>query len=190
MLGGMTGPDRPAGAANRYSAATIALHWLMLALLASVYATIELRELFPRGSESRELMKSWHYLLGLSVFALVWLRLLARAAAPPPRTDPPLPRWQRSLSAATHAALYALMIAMPVAGWLMLSAAGEPVSFLGVALPPLASPSESLAARVGELHEVGGRIGYAVIGLHAAAALFHHFLLRDDVLRRMLPQRG
>ena len=68
---------------NRYSPISVWLHWLMLILLIGVYATIELRGIFERGSEARELIKTAHYLLGLSVFVLVWLRLLARLVTPP-----------------------------------------------------------------------------------------------------------
>ena len=61
-----------------YSRVSIALHWLMLVLLAAVYACIELREYYPRGSDIREGLKTWHFMLGLSVFVLVWVRLVAR----------------------------------------------------------------------------------------------------------------
>jgi len=65
--------------AARWGSLSIALHWLMLILMVGVYACIELKGFFPKGSETRELLKQWHFMLGLSVFALVWLRLLARA---------------------------------------------------------------------------------------------------------------
>ena len=58
-----------------FSRFSIMMHWLMLALLAGVYACIELREFYPRGSDVREGLKTWHFMLGLSVFALVWVRL-------------------------------------------------------------------------------------------------------------------
>ncbi len=70
---------------QRYSPLSIGLHWLMLLLMAAVYATIELKGNFPKGSDTRELLKHWHFMLGLGVFALVWLRLLARWVRPVPR---------------------------------------------------------------------------------------------------------
>jgi cytochrome b561 len=167
-----------------FSRLSIAMHWLMLALLAAVYACIELRELYPRGSDLREGLKTWHFMLGLSVFVLVWIRLIARAVSPRgslPRT------WPGALAAAVHLALYGLMIAMPVMGWTVLSAEGDPVPFFGLTLPPLVPVDESLAERVEGLHETVGVVGYWLIGLHAAAALFHHYMLRDGTLRRMLP---
>lgn len=173
----------------RYGGLIIALHWFMLLLLAAIYATIELRELFPRGSDPREAMKAWHFMLGLSVLAFVAVRVVVRLTGPHPPIVPPPPRWQRLLAGAMHVALYAFMLLMPIAGWLILSAEGEAISFFGLPLPPLVAPDEALAERMEELHELGGTIGYILIGLHAAAALAHHYLIGDNVLRRMLPGR-
>lgn len=167
-----------------FSGLSIALHWLMLALLAAVYACIELRELYPRGSDPREALKTWHFMLGLSVFALVWVRVAARALSP---RGPVQRTWTGVLATAVHLALYGLMIAMPLMGWMVLSAEGDPVPFFGLTLPPLVGANEGLAERVEELHETIGVAGYWLIGLHAAASLFHHYVLRDGTLRRMLP---
>jgi cytochrome b561 len=172
---------------GRYSSVTIILHWLTLALFVGVYATIELRELYPRGSVLREGLKTWHYMLGLTVFVLVWLRIVARLLSP--ALAPFETGWRHAISKATHAALYALMIGMPLAGWLILSAEGDPVPFLGFELPPLIGTDGALAERIEELHELGGTVGYWLIGLHAAAALFHHYVLRDGSMARMLPWR-
>ena len=170
--------------AQRYSPMSIGLHWLMLLLIAAVYATIELKGNFPKGSETRELLKHWHFMLGLSVFALVWLRLLARWLKPVAI----LPGWPERLSRWMHLALYVLMIALPLLGWLTLSADGEPIPFYGLELPPLVGANSARADQFKELHEVLAQAGYWLIGVHAAAALLHHYVLRDDTLRRMLPK--
>lgn len=170
-----------------YSAPAIALHWLMLALLASVYACIELRELFEKGSEPRELLKTWHFMLGLSVFALVWLRLFVRWRSPVAPISPAPSPWQQRMATWVHALLYGLMIGMPLGGWLMLSAAGKPIPFFGLELPALIGPDKKLASEIKEIHETVGVAGYWLIGLHAAAALLHHYVLRDNTLQRMLP---
>jgi cytochrome b561 len=89
-----------------------------------------------------------------------------------------------------HVALYALMIGMPLAGWLMLSAAAKPIPLFGLQLPALIGESKALADLIEEIHETGGTVGYYLIGLHAAAALFHHYVKRDNTLPRMLPSRN
>jgi cytochrome b561 len=81
------------------------------------------------------------------------------------------------------------MIGMPIAGWLILSAEGKSIPFFGLELPPLVGANEALVEQVEEIHELGGTIGYWLIGIHAAASLFHHYVLRDRVLLRMMPRR-
>lgn len=175
---------------DRYSAASIALHWIMLLLLAAVYAAMELREYYPRGSDPRETLKSLHYMLGLTVLLFVAIRIYARATRRAPPIVPPLRNWQRAAAGVTHLALYALMIAMPIAGWVILSAEGTPVPFWGLTLPPLVAESKALAHQVEEVHETIGKIGYFLIGIHAAAALLHHYVVRDNTLLRMIPRRS
>lgn len=172
---------------SRYGALSIGLHWLMLLLLATVYACIELREIYPKGSEPREALKAWHFMLGLSVLALVSLRLLLRLVVPTPRIEPAPASWQLRLAGLMHLALYGLMIGMPFGGWLILSAADKPVPFFGWELPPLTGPDKPLAELVKEIHETAGVAGYWLIAGHALAGLFHHYVIRDNTLRRMLP---
>ncbi|MDO9618454.1 MAG: cytochrome b [Pseudomonas sp.] len=175
---------------TRYGKLSIALHWLMLILIAGVYACIELKGNFPKGSDGRELLKQWHFMLGLAVFALVWLRLLARSLNPTPAIVPALPAWQAIPSKLMHLALYALMIGAPLAGWLILSAAGKPIPFFGLELPALINKDPDLAGTIKEWHELAGSAGYWLIGLHAAAGLLHHFVVRDNTLTRILPGRS
>jgi len=174
---------------NRYGTVSIALHWLTLAILIGVYACINLTDLYPRGSDPREALKTWHFMLGLTVLALVALRLLNRLVGHAPVVTPPLPRWQQRLAGAIHIALYALMIVMPILGWLLLSASGKPIPFFGSQLPSLLAANKALAGQLKEVHETVGTIGYFLIGAHALAALFHHFINRDNTLVRMLPGR-
>lgn len=186
----MNALPRPSpSASSRYAPAVIALHWITVLLIVAVYVLMEFRGIYPRGSEGREMMKSWHYTVGLSVLVLAVLRLGLRLAGSTPPIEPPPPAWQQRLSGLAHLALYALMIGMPLLGWLTLSAGGDPIPFFGAHLPPLVGASESLADNVKEVHEAFGTIGYALIGLHAAAALFHHYRVGDNTLLRMMPRR-
>jgi|GEM_PF-5807 len=172
---------------ERYGSLSIGLHWLMFLLLIAVYACIELRGFFPKGSDPREALKTWHYMLGLSVFVLVWLRLLSKMMGHFPHIEPDPSRWQKLLARLMHVALYALMIFMPLAGWLMLSAEGKPIPFFGLQLPALINESKNAAELIKKIHVTSGTVGYFLIGLHALAALFHHYVIRDNTLRRMLP---
>ena len=165
-----------------YSRLSIALHWLMLALLVAVYAAILLREEYPRGSDIREALKAWHFSLGLSVFILVGLRAVARLLH---RGRSHARGFFGIAAAAMHLALYAFMIAMPLLGWTVLSAEGDPIQLFGLPLPPLTGPNEALAEQAETIHETLGTVGYWLVGLHAAAALMHHYVLRDGTLRRM-----
>jgi superoxide oxidase len=174
---------------NRYGSISIALHWIMLLLIAAVYTCIELKGYFPKGSETREALKMWHFMLGLSVFALVWIRLVSIITGHIPPIVPTPPMWQKLLAKALHGALYLLMIGLPLLGWLLLSAAGKPIPFFGLNLPALINENKNLASTIKELHETGGTIGYYLIGLHAVAGLFHHYLVKDNTLVRMLPSR-
>ena len=172
-------------ASDRYGRFSIVIHWSTLAILVAVYACIELREMYPRGSEIREALKIWHYMLGLTVFFLVWVRITARSFGKTPPIVPESPKWQLIIANAVEIALYALMIVLPLLGWVMLSAEGKAIPFFGLQLPALVGANDALAERTKEVHETLATIGYFLIGLHVLAALFHHYVQRDNTLRRM-----
>ena len=172
---------------TRYSTMSIALHWLVVVLLAVVYACIELRGQFPKGSGARTLIVEMHFMLGLTVFVLVWLRLFARSLGVAPKIVPAPPQWQSLLATLMHFALYALMIGMPIAGWLIVSAEGHSVLFYGMELPPLIAENKALAKEIEGWHVWFGKAGYWLIGLHALAGIGHHYILRDNTALRMMP---
>jgi cytochrome b561 len=174
---------------DRYGQLSVVIHWVTLALLVAVYACIELREMYPRGSDIREALKTWHYMLGLTVFFLVWVRITARLIGKTPPIVPALPKWQHMLANTVELALYALMIVLPLLGWVMLSAEGKAIPFFGLQLPALVGANEVLAGRIQEVHETLATAGYFLIGLHAIAALYHHYVQRDNTLRRMALRR-
>lgn len=171
----------------RYHKLSIGLHWLMLFLLIAVYATIELRELFPKGSDPRKAMKMWHFMLGLSVLIFAIIRLVTRLRTETPAIVPPIVAWQAWVSKLMHFALYALMLGMPLGGWLILSGEGQVIPFFGLELPPLISPNKDLAHAIEDLHTTFGQVGYFLIGFHALAGLYHHYIVKDNTLKRMLP---
>lgn len=174
---------------TRYHALSITVHWLTLLLLIAVYALIELRGIYPKGTAAHDAMKAWHFMLGLSVLVVVVVRLVLRVMFREPPITPTPPAWQLLLAKLMYLALYAFLIVMPLLGWLTLSAKGRVIPFFGLELPALMSPDKGWAGSLENIHEIIGTVGYYLIGLHAAAALFHHYLLHDDTLLRMLPWR-
>ena len=175
---------------GRYGVLSITMHWVMLLLLIAVYACILLREEYPRGSDVRDALKTWHFMLGLSVLTLVIVRVAIHLTGPTPEIVPALPLWQRRLAGAMHLALYLFLVVMPLLGWLALSADGKPIPFFGLHLPALWGADRELAHSLEDIHETIGEIGYYLVGIHAAAALFHHYIVRDNTLLRMLPGRA
>ena len=175
---------------DRYGSLSIAMHWLMLGLLIAVYSVILLREIYPKGSDPREALKLWHFMLGMSVFGLVFVRIALRFVGSTPRIVPPPARWQHLLGVGMHLALYLFLISMPLLGWLTLSTAGKPIPFFGLELPAIWSQDKEFAHTFKDLHETIGEIGYYLVGAHALAALIHHYIVRDNTLLRMLPGRS
>lgn len=173
---------------QRYSAASIGMHWLMVLAFIGLYVAVNLIDVFPKGSDGRALAKSVHLSLGLTVFGLVWLRLVFRALGSVPPIRPAPPAWQEKSAKLLHLALYGLMVAMPLLGWLAQSAFGKPVAIFGLLMPALIAENKELGRTVMGIHELGGNLGYLLIGGHAVAALFHHYVLKDNTLRRMLPK--
>jgi cytochrome b561 len=172
---------------SHYGTLSIALHWFMFLLMAAVYAAIELRELFPKGSDPREALKTLHFMLGLSVLLLVTLRIYARVSTPTPMIVPGVSRAQHLAAKLGHLSLYGLMIAMPILGWLMLSAAAKPIPFFGLELPALIDANKELAKSLKEIHQTIGVIGYYLIGIHVLAALYHHHIRKDNTMTRIMP---
>ncbi|MFF7709691.1 cytochrome b/b6 domain-containing protein [Pseudomonas sp. NPDC007930] len=182
-------PLSAAAPARRYATLSITLHWLTVLLFIALYACIELKGYVPRGTPLRAALVGGHGIFGVSIFLLVWLRLLARKLYAAPPIEPRPPRWQTGLAHATHSLLYLLMIVPPVLAWLMLALAGKPFPWLGFELPSPMAQDPDLAKTLKAVHEWIGNAGYWLIGLHALAGLFHHYVVRDNTLKRMLPGR-
>ena len=171
----------------KYARPLVALHWLMFLLLILVYAAMEFRVMYDKGMPERDFMKSLHFMFGLCVLLLVFLRLWTKRLSPrPPLLElHGLANLMHRASGAGHVVLYLFMAVMPLMGWLMLSAAGKPIPFFGLELPALIAPDEALAKQIKAAHALAGNVGYGLIGLHVAAALFHQWVLKDRLLQRM-----
>ena len=110
-----------------------------------------------------------------------------RASTRSPEIVPAPPAWQERVAKLAHVALYALMITLPMLGWLALSAEGRPITLAGVPLPMPIGPDKEWVKPLEKIHEIVGQAGYALVGLHAAAALWHHHVMRDNTLALMWP---
>jgi cytochrome b561 len=172
-----------------YASPMILMHWLIFILVAVGYALMELKSFAPRGSDLRSNMAALHYLLGLLVLVLVFARLMLRMSGTIPPIEPAVSAFQAAFAKFMHWFLYAFLIAMPVLGWLALSAKGRPVHLFFFDLPFPIDTDDGLAKQLKRWHEYIANAGYFAIGLHAAFALFHHYIKRDTTLKRMLPGR-
>lgn len=174
---------------GRYGSPAITLHWLIAILIFGGYGLGLFMHDLPASAE-KLVYYSWHKWIGVTVFILALLRAAWRMTHP----APPLlsgARWEHWAAQGAHLALYLLMVTIPLSGWLHSSALGYQTVYLGqFPIPDLIGKDKALAEVFGEAHEILNYALLTVLLLHAAAALQHHWLRRDDVLRRMLPQTG
>jgi cytochrome b561 len=124
----------------------------------------------------------------VTIFLLVLIRLVWRLSHRPPAPPATIPAWQHTAATTAHVLLYVLTLAIPISGWLMSSASGFQVVYLGqIPIPDLVTKNKHLAEQLKEVHEALNWVMLGVVILHIAAALKHHMVDRDDVLQRMLP---
>jgi len=154
--------------------------------VAAVIALGFLREAFD-GDSQRAALMAWHRQIGLTILLLTALRLVLRLLTRAPGASPDWPPLLRTLSLAGHVALYGLLIGMPLLGWLNADARGQDPALFGWTLPQLVERDRDAAEFYEEAHETGAWLLIALIGLHTAAALWHHYLRHDGLLVRMLP---
>jgi cytochrome b561 len=174
----------------RWGAIAQAFHWL-IAILIVTQGAIGLTMVELGMTPTKVKVFALHKSVGLTILALALLRLAWRLGQRVPR-DPPMPHWQYVAARASHLLLYVLILALPLSGWLFNSAANFPLEWFGLVHVPslthgLDPVLKSLALRT---HVLLFWILAAVVTVHAAAALWHHFRGRDDVLLRMLPGSG
>lgn len=180
----------PQGQEPVYSAAARSFHWLTVA---AVLVMIPLGLYMVRRGHLTDFdtttgqLYDLHKLLGFLTLILVVSRLSYRFGKGAPPDEPTLEWWQRVAAHLTHWSLYGLLLAMPLLGWLGVSLYGARGIFGLVSLPPLASQNQDMAAKVFFVHFLVAMVLVLMIGAHIGAAMFHHFIRKDGVLRRMLP---
>jgi cytochrome b561 len=174
---------------RRYSGIAIALHWTSAVLVFCGFAL----GLYMAGlsfSPAKLRYIAWHKWIGITIFLVAAARIAWRYVRPPPPLPASFPRWQEQAAHVSHFLLYALMLLIPLSGWLYSSASGVPVVYLGlVALPDLVAKDKAIATTLLAVHQSLNLALAALVVFHVGAALRHGLVVRDGVLQRMLPGR-
>lgn len=172
---------------DRWGAVSKLLHWAIVLLIGWLaWLGLTMVDLPPTPAKINAY--ALHKSLGLTLLALVALRVAWRLFAGAPDPVPGTPTWQGRIASVTHWALYALMFAMPISGWVFNSASGYPLQwFKQFNLPAIAGRDDGLAELAIQVHEAGFWLLMLLVVMHAGAALYHHLFQGDDTLRRMLP---
>ncbi len=183
--------------ASRYGMVAIGFHWLIAAAILGMLVLGTIMVEISPASPLKFALYQWHKSIGISILVLSLLRLAWRFANPVPPLPAGLQWWEIAAARGTHVGFYALMILLPVSGWAMVSVSpwNIPTILYGIVeLPhlPLRGMIEDHKGAESALKEVHEWLGWGVVALlalHVAGALKHHFVMRDDTLLRMLPGR-
>lgn len=172
---------------DRYTRPAVVLHWLIALIIVATFPVgLYMADLALSPAKLR--IFSYHKWAGVTVFLLALVRVLWRATHAAPPLPAGMPRWQQLAAHGTHYLLYLLLFAIPLSGWLMSSAHGFQTVYFGILpIPDLLTKNKVLAEQLELVHKLLNFTMAGLVAVHAAAALKHHFLDRDDVLVRMLP---
>ena len=183
-----SGHDELAAPLESYDRVLKAVHWSTLLLIAAAYIAIW-GSYAVATKEQEAFLMQLHRSLGVTVFVLTLFRLGWRWHARIPSLPADLPAIQKVAARVAEYFLYALLLIQPILGILYINARGRRVDFFFLGeLPPIVGPDKVLAKQAIAAHEIVAYLLLTLIALHAAAALFHHFVRRDDVLNAMLPR--
>ncbi len=176
---------------QRFSRLTIATHWMSALAMAILFACIWSREYIEEYALRVNLFEL-HRQMGLAILILFFVRLAAKKLCPKKKpSGPQMGKLEYLAGTCSHIALYIVLFVMPVVGWLITNAQGHAVHFMGsFTLPQLVGKDEDMEDVLLVVHEFGAYLLVGMIGLHFAAALFHHFVKKDHVLASMLPLIG
>jgi cytochrome b561 len=174
---------------TRYTSVAITLHWLIaIAILCNLALGLYMTQLPLSVGPIKLKLYAYHKWAGVSIFAFVLLRVLWRLGHRPPPPPAGMPAWQHRAAATAHVLLYLLTVAVPLTGWLFSSAKGFQTVVFGVwPIPDLLSKDLALAEILRGGHQALNYLMAALVILHVAAALKHHWIDRDGVLSSMLP---
>lgn len=172
---------------DRYGSISQTLHWLIVALVLVQYTLGIYAHDLPVSLE-RLVLIARHKSFGITIFGLMLLRLAWRLYSPPPPLPASGPKWQILAARLSHMMLYLLLLLIPVIGWLLSSASNLTVSWFGmISLPNLVAPDHAVAHWLLLTHQTLAWFLLFIIVIHICAAVWHHWIVKDDVMLRMLP---
>lgn len=173
---------------ERYSYKARWFHWGMAILIVLAYVLILSRSQFAKGTELRILVVQTHFWVGITVLILALFRIAERHRHAPPGITPPLEGFLRLAATLSHYALYAFLFVQPLLGLftVLLERGALPVPLTALQIPAPFAISTDTAKSLEHLHVLLGTIFYYVIGLHVVAALWHHFVRKDNTVKRMV----
>jgi cytochrome b561 len=170
-----------------YTGTAKTLHWLIVALLIVQFIVAWIMPEIRRDTPVTTLI-SLHFTIGIVILGVAVIRLLFRLASGVPAPEAGMPAWQETAAQAVHWALYALLLIVPLLGWINADWRGMPVVMFGLELPHLIAARASGWQWTGDVHGVLANYAMLIlVGLHVLAALYHHVVMRDGVLKRMMP---
>jgi cytochrome b561 len=173
---------------DRYPATSKLLHWLVAACVLMTAPVAIAMTRIGKGP-AQDALYNLHKSLGVLILVLMVLRLINRLAAGALAAEAAIEPWQKTVSSIVHTSLYVLLLAMPIVGYVANSAYGATAPFFGLfELPAMIGKNEALATRLFTLHRWVGWLVILLVLTHISAALYHHFMRRDAVLKRMLPR--
>ena len=175
---------------QRYTNVAIFFHWLIALLIIASFTMGLVMTDMPGLTPTKLKYYSWHKWAGVTILLLATLRLLWRLTHAAPAYPNSMPAWQKTSANALHGLLYVLMFAVPLSGYFYTLSAGFPVVYFGLfELPVLIAKNEALKPVLKEVHFWLNMVLAGTVGMHVAAALKHHFIDRDGIVKRMLPSR-
>ena len=173
-----------------YTSVARALHWVVALFVVLQFVFIFTAEALPREDEMRDTFFHLHFSTGFTVLVLATWRLVYRFMNPPPAPEHGQPPLLKRAALAAHWLMYLLIFALPITGWMLVATAGGAIDWYWLAeIPNFIGKNEVLHEQLEEVHEILGWLLLVVASIHLLAALWHHFIRKDDTLRRMLTGR-
>lgn len=173
---------------KKYTKTAMFFHWLLALFIIATFICGAVMVDMPGITPDKLRYYSWHKWAGITILGLTGLRLLWRLGHPAPEYPASMPNWQKQAASGLHIFLYVLIFCIPISGYLYSLSSGIPVVYFGVwSMPVIMDPNSELKPLLKEVHFVLNMILLAAFSMHVLAALKHHFIDRDEVMKRMLP---